>query len=247
MTILGKTASPSALALQAKLGDSTLRVRWGGAIAPGAVQGEVHLLSAVEQLASLRAAGVACPDYTTTYEIALKWAEEGHRVLGRNFYHSQGSDIIPYWKGKEWPTRGASRRFAQKDFWVKAVQMITHEWRVHVMRSKASGNYYSIGIGQKVHISSPRPSALQAGFTIRSRRLGWHLDHTTALPGSLRTLAKQAVAAVKYDFGAVDLLQLMDGTGVVLEVNSCPALRDEYTLDRYARALQKYYGPKKEG
>lgn len=262
MTILGKINSPSAKALAERLVDSPIQVRWGGARSVGAVQGSSALLNAVQQLEALKAAGIPCPEYTTSYATALEWLEADVKVLGRNLCHSQGFDIIPHWKDKIWPAAkrrisratgkpgprmnrdtGVATRFAGKDFWVKAVPNITNEWRVHVMRSPRSDKYYSIAMGLKSKVTEVRASAAQAGFEIRSRRLGWHLRHDVDLPKAIREAAKAACAAVKYDFGAVDILDTTAGP-VVLEVNSAPALRDDYTLTRYANALIKYYGPK---
>ena len=59
-------------------------------------------------------------------------------------------------------------------------------------------------------------------------------------PKGLRPLAHQAVEALGYDFGAVDILDLGDGGDdryVVLEVNSAPSLRSEHTQDRYLNAI----------
>lgn len=239
MKLIGKINSPSALALAQALPDWPGIIRWGGGQSPNAIQGQVHLLDGLEQLTAFKAAKIPCPEFTTNYDLAITWSKAGV-ILGRNTNHSQGFDIIPFGGRLVFANQRIANRFRAKDFWVKAIRNIQSEWRVHIMRSKKTGTYYSIGMGLKEHVAQIKAKPAQAGFEIRSRRLGWHLRHDVELPETVRQLAKDAVAAVKYDFGAVDILVGETGP-VVLEVNSCPAIRDDYTIDRYAKSLVKYY------
>lgn len=94
-----------------------------------------------------------------------------------------------------------------------------------------------IGRGKKVWVGEGEPQGL-AKF-VRSRRNGWHLEHKSEPPKGVRTAAKTAVKALGYDFGAVDLLVREGGEVVVLEVNSAPALRDDYTWTAYTNAIRK--------
>lgn len=71
---------------------------------------------------------------------------------------------------------------------------------------------------------------------VRSRSNGWRLRHDVAPPEGLRDLAKKAVEAVGYDFGAVDLLVQEDGTQTVLEINRAAGC-DNYTASAYAQAI----------
>jgi len=48
----------------------------------------------------------------------------------------------------------------------------------------------------------------------------------------MRKIAKKAVAACGYDFGAVDMIVRRDGSVWVLEVNKAPGL-DAYTAGKY--------------
>jgi glutathione synthase/RimK-type ligase-like ATP-grasp enzyme len=65
------------------------------------------------------------------------------------------------------------------------------------------------------------------------------MAHNVDPPDGLRNLAKRAVAACNYDLGAVDILETATG-GVVLEVNSRPAVCSPYTLERYAQAFRTW-------
>lgn len=240
MEIFGKVNSPTARLLRTQCPELNVRLRWGGPqVAGGAVNGSCHLLNGLEQLQAFRRAGLACPVFTTSYAEACAWIEAGQIVLGRKACHSQGRDII-VWEPRRGLLRTHQQRFAQRDFWVQAVTNITNEWRFHIMRSH-KGNYMSIGRGRKVQTNGYEAMRQQRGLMIRSRRCGWTLDHTTDPSEPCREAAKRAVQLVGYDMGAVDLLETTYGP-VVLEVNSCPAIHEGYTLDKYRQHLAKYYG-----
>jgi hypothetical protein len=212
--------------------DCPVHLRWGGDFVPGAINGQAHLLNGLEQLQAFRAAGVACPDFTTDLQTARDWSQSSI-VLGRLLNHTQGKDIIsiaPLGQmfGKR---RGPRRTWNDSDFWVRYA-LASVEWRFHIV------NGQSIGRGLKspsIATHTPRPGEP----TIRSRRLGWVLDHTQKPPEAARELAKAACAAVGYDLAAVDLLQLAGKRQfMVLECNSRPAIRDRYTIAAYAKALR---------
>lgn len=205
------------LALKQRLSDHEVSLRWGGPQIPGAINGTVHLLDAREQLEAFKSHEIPCPDFTFDRAEAESWVREGAIVLGRKFNHSQGKDIVI-----------SGNRWAQRDFWTKYLPSIS-EWRFHILHSE------SFARGRKVWAGNgPEPTAAPI---IRSRRLGWHLAHNIEPPKGARSLAKLAVAAVGYDLGAVDLIEVTRGKYIVLEVNSRPAIRDPYTIERYAKAF----------
>lgn len=224
----------SVSALLAPLEGVEVGVRWGGPPHPGAINGEVQLLSGLAQLEAMQGAGVRVPQFTPAIEVAHAMCAEGKTVLGRSLHHTQGRDIVL-------PGR---REWAQRDYWVVYLQDVESEWRLHVLHGKC------IARGQKVFVPTPQrplPRTLTEnggvradGVIVRSRRLGWRIDHSVAPPDRLRTLACKAVQACKYDLGAVDCAVLSDGTQVVFEVNSRPAIRDAHTIGQYTKYLQRW-------
>lgn len=225
MRIVGRE-TPSILALADRLSDLDLAVRWGGPQTPGAfgaLNGKARLLNGLEQLELFHTLGIPHPDYTTDVADALESHAIGNIIMGRLLNHTQGKDIRFSHRLRE---RG-QRVWTKSDFWVK-FEPSKREWRFHIFAGRA------IARGLKVWNSEVQPPAMP----IRSRRLGWTLEHKTDPPKTMREAAKRACVALGYDFGAVDLLELPDGRPMVLEVNSRPALRDEYTLAAYEKAIR---------
>jgi hypothetical protein len=215
--------SGSILELERRLSDTNVSLRWGGNQVVGAINGQAHLLDGLEQLELFDAKSIPCPDFSVTGEILTNedlW-------LARKRNHSQGKDIIPV--GAKLRKR---RDWRDSDFFVKYVPNVVREWRFHILAGKCIARATKVWAG-----NGPEPTVAPI---IRSRRLGWHMRHDLEPHKSLRKVAKAAVKAVGYELGAVDLLELNDGSAVVLEVNSRPAIRDEYTLAAYAAALRAY-------
>lgn len=223
-------ASGSVLALAERLADCPIGLRWGGAFAPGAINGEVHLLDGLQQLQALALAQVPHVELITDRLDAQLRAAQGIVLLGRKRNHTQGKDIR--WSNVQQRRGSPLRPWYRSDFWTVFTPSIA-EWRFHILKGS------SIARAQKVEMPLPQRNEFMREFPIRARRLGWHMRHDIDPPKRLRELAKAAVAACKYELGAVDLLQTTaEGEGLVLEVNSRMALRDEYTLSRYATALR---------
>jgi hypothetical protein len=246
-------ATGSILSLREPLRDSPVQLRWGGPpVGPQAINGSAALLGGLAQLENLAVRGVPTVDFTTSIEEAHAWLRQGATVYARDNEHTQGKDILcayqdqrsvrpVVWKylqcGRSTPQNIAD--FRAKDFWTKWVPSL-REWRFHILRS--NGEYTSIGRALKVWEGDRRgepPGNNPTSPCVRSRRLGWVMAHNVDPPEGLRTLAKRAVAACSYDLGAVDILETPQG-GVVLEVNSRPAIRDPYTIERYTDALRDW-------
>ncbi len=207
--------------LAAELADCDVKLRWGGVrCGAGAINGDVRLLNGLQQMQAMQAAGVRTPVFTTNLREAEAWSAEGVVVLGRKVHHTQGKDIVL-------PSNSLWRL---RDFWVQYCGDVRSEWRLHILKGKC------IGRGMKVPSESepPRPTPV----VVRSRRLGWRISHTQSPPEGMRDLARAAVRACQYDLGAVDCLELEGGGMVVLEVNSRPAIRDNYTIGQYAKYLR---------
>lgn len=215
-------ASGSVLTLAERLADCPIGLRWGGAFAPGAINGEVHLLDGLQQLQALEAAQVPHVELITDRLDAELRAAQGVVLLGRKRQHTQGFDIRFSDRNR---IRG-QRNWLRSEFWTVYNPALA-EWRFHILNGK------SIARGLKVWVGGEIPET-----RIRSRRLGWHMSHTQTPPKALRELAKAAVAAVGYQLGAVDIIQTHAEQGLVCEINSRPSIRDEYTLFHYADALR---------
>lgn len=238
MQILGH-ARGAVMTLAERLADCNVRLRWGGQQVDGAVNGKAHLADGLEQLKAFAGANVSTIQFTTDPKIRDQWVATGFKVLGRSLHHTQGRDIV-------WPGQSAKKNVAwnKRDFWV-IYQPAYQEWRVHIV----NGNSIARGLKHfkpaEVGTELESKTTWDANTIIRSRRLGWVMRHDVEPPKGLRTIAKEAVKAVGYDLGAVDILQLAtkpagaDQKFMVLEVNSRPAIRDEYTLTAYEKALRR--------
>lgn len=196
-------------------------VCWGAA-APSGLNSCQKVLG-VTQLERLSEAGLHVPAHTRSLATAREWAEAGLPVWGRINTHTRGRDIV----GQRHP------RWLRSDYWV-VFQPALQEWRIHSFLGK------SIARGLKVQAGPATRRLL-----VRSRSNGWRMRHDLDPPKGLRPLAAKAVAALGYDFGAVDILQLTEPDakgrvrGMVLEVNSAPGLSN-YTAQAYARAIRQW-------
>ena len=194
----------------------TLIVSWGGRLsAPaGSVLNGSPVADKREELRRLAEAGVPVPEVT---DADLPEAERA-LWLGRSRNHYAGLDLL---RGVRHPS-----------FYVRRLNLVD-EFRVHVFDGKC------ICVGRKV--PSDEPSAYRSDW-IRSRVAGWRIafddEARAAAEGrAIRTRSKAAVAALGYNFGAVDVGVEDTGRTVVLEVNSAPGLSD-YTAAKYAEAIR---------
>ncbi len=193
-----------------------------------------------EQFQRMAGAGLAVPVWTGDVEVAKSWVGEGKEVWGRKNLHSQGRDIQRDGQGLQRKCIGKAEKMIQittrKGAKVFRPRMVfipsRREFRQHIFDGQA------IRVGEKQHQGGGQPD----GPLVRSRRNGWTIQYPPALlpPKGLKKLAKAAVAAVGYLFGAVDILEGMDGKLYVLEVNSAPSLKDPNTLQVYVDAITRW-------
>lgn len=254
ITIIGN--QPSAITLREAtkhlISNENITVCWGArniGVREGLVLNGLFNATANIQLECFTNTGVRSVEYTDIPATAIDWERNNIKTFGRRWTHERGNDIVGsgykagYNGWHEFTTRKGNRvrramfrpeyfnpSWLNRDFWVKIIpsNLIIAEWRVHIFQGR------SIAKGLKV----------QTGPTIRrqpvrNRANGWTLDHTAELPINVREAARRAVAAVGYNFGAVDLFEMNDGDPIVLEVNSAPALLSEYTLNAYTNAISK--------
>lgn len=144
------------------------------------------------------------------------------RMVGwipRSAHHRSGDDLA------EEPTA--------PDYWVEPVSTDV-EFRVHIFRD------LSIRVGMKLpHRPDHHP-------WIRSVDLGWIVSYCTVaqayITEEVRQAARDAVKALEYDFGAVDVAVDQTGKPIVWEVNTAPGLLNGKTADAYARHIVRVLG-----
>jgi len=190
---------------------------------------------ATEQLRRFQETGLLVPEWTTNLRRAEQWWSHGVIVLGRKENHTQGRDIIIRNGPMRWKQL---QRWKHRQWWCRFVPS-TAEWRIHVFNGK------TIARGKKLFRHQDNGATMaqltQTGnpqIAIRSRRNGWIMQHDLEPSEALREAARQAVRALGYPYGAVDLLETPSGP-MVLEVNRLPAM-DNYTATAYVNAIRRH-------
>lgn len=137
---------------------------------------------------------------------------------GRRDNHQKGHDFT------EPPRRPA--------YWVEHLDLVL-EYRVHVWMGKV----LRIGMRSPMkrfngnHHPWVRSAGTGWGFKFRG---AWR----DAVPEGVRRWAKEAVASLGLDFGAVDMAVARDGRVYVLEVNRAPGLEPR-TIEKYVEKLKE--------
>lgn len=144
--------------------------------------------------------------------------------LARRIHHRSGNDLL--WDALQTGVTGA-------DYWVEKVET-SHEFRVHVFKDTG------FRTGVKI------PKADQPHPFIRTQLGGWALVYdkeplsaTRVNREPVRAAAVQAITALGYDFGAVDIGWSPTKGPVVFEVNSAPGLEGN-TIERYGARILDY-------
>lgn len=202
-----------------ELGGQARRIR---TYTPGAVRWGRGGGNKFRELQRLQEAQVPVPRHLLRTALTVPNAvDTGTWWLQRMFNHTQANDLL----------RPDLHIFC--DFYVEHVQTI-REHRIHVFDDRVI----------RVQTKQPTPGKRVHPW-IRSASSGWTLvarpDLTALVPRGARSIAKQAVRALGYEFGAVDLAVKTDGGIVVWEVNTQPGMGDG-TADVYARILMQKYG-----
>lgn len=188
---------------------------------PGKFEHRPRIVGGFDQLVVFKEKGIPCPDFTIHLEEARKWLESGE-VFGRNKVHEKGHDIVghhsPEWTGRE--------------FWSKVIPNKKEEYRIHIFAGE--------DIQQAVKVFDPKAVRKRNDdLPIQNTETGWKYNHSFKRSDNAINLAKHAVEVLGYLWGAVDLLEDLDGYCYVLEVNTAPGM-DDTTARAYANAIQKY-------
>lgn len=176
----------------------------------------------------LEQAGVPTPEWTPTRTTAHKWLTDGERVFARKLLNSHsGKGIVNLFEGKDYPW--ILDEVPEAPLYVKYIQK-SAEYRVHVVDQKV------VCVQQKKRRKGMEP----LNKYIRSWHNGYvFVKQGVDLPKETLDIATRAVAAVRLDFGAVDIIiGKKDNKPYVLEVNTAPGL-DNGTAADYAAALEE--------
>lgn len=175
-----------------------------------------RVVSKLRQLELMKEAGVQCVPFYTSLWDALTAHQ---KVFGRLPSHTQGRDIRVL-------TRQNLDRNRPQEFFT-GVMPKQREYRIHVF------NGLAVRCGEKVGNGDPDGIwNLGTDFQIRYENSG-------DIPRAVKELAKAAVSAVGYQFGAVDVLT-SNGQHYVLEINKCPSLHGA-TLAKYVSKILEWY------
>lgn len=202
--------------------------------------------------ATFAEAGVPSPRLFTSGKAVT---EKDLPVIGRTSYHRKGQG---FWFCKT--LRDVRRAVEQGATHFLEFIPRTREYRVHTFiksrylelprEERKPEHYVSIKISEKVWTAEgdPDPNEPQKNHEFGWTFLGAQNRRAEELD-VVRHAAKQAIAALGMDFGAVDVMyRIRNKRPYVLEVNSTPSLSDENadTCERYARRILRTIGADRE-
>ena len=152
----------------------------------------------------------------------------GGPVLGRTTSHTQGRDItvcLEPWQVQERFTSGVANFFTP-------YYPSDTEYRVWVYRRRHLGTYEKVLRRKEAFKKLGRNYHNGFDFSFRD---------SEGIPEALKETARNAIAALNLDFGAVDILKCGDRY-VVLEVNSAPGVSDERrnVINRLAHRIVRW-------
>ena len=173
------------------------------------------------QLQQFRNAGVPCPDFTTDLEEARGWAAEGTVMCRKLVMGHSGQGIVIAETPDEVVRAPLYTKYMKKK----------HEYRVHVVNGEA------IDVQQK---RKRRGHEGERETKIRNLANGYvYCRDGITEPEGMRQIALDAVRAVGYNMGAVDIAyNERNNQCLVLEVNARPGLTGT-TAVNYANAIKK--------
>lgn len=174
------------------------------------------VLNKLLHLKQMKAAGVS------TVEFVVGPKPSSGVWYGRQLKHWDGSDL--------------EQSLTSADFWVKHVE-IKEEYRVHCFKGQILRASLKVPVEKwewrgKTYEGKAHPKFKIGDFWGTSS-----YDYQKEIP-KLCKVAAEAVKAVGYDFGGVDVCLLAGGDPVVLEVNSAPWLGGD-AADKYAKLIIK--------
>jgi len=172
-------------------------------------------------------AGLAIPEFTSRYDEAMEWYNEGFCVVCRTILNAHSG------RGIVLSSRENSRPLVRAPLYVKYKKK-RKEFRVHIFQATV------IDVCEKRKFSRARRPDAFDGY-IRNHDNGWAFCRDGIVePNDLRSLAIDACRALGLDFGAVDIIwNEREMKCYLLEVNTAPGLEGT-TLRKYTQAVYNW-------
>jgi glutathione synthase/RimK-type ligase-like ATP-grasp enzyme len=168
---------------------------------------------------------VEFPEFTTSYEDACGWVNDGITVVCRTKLNGHSGAGIVLAAREEDVVRDCP-------LYVKYIKK-AKEFRVHV------------AFGEVIDVQAKRKRADYEGetdYAIRNHHTGWvYCRENIEEPTDLREQALRAIQTLGLDFGAVDIIYNQHyNKCYVLEVNTAPGLEGQ-TVTSYTQAFTKHF------
>lgn len=167
-------------------------------------------------------ADVKHPQWTTDYDTACHWVEEGFTIVVRKTITGSGGKGVIIVKGEEeLPIAPLYTKYFKKK----------EEYRIHVVYGKMID--YSLKKKRK---------GKEVDFQVRSWDNGWvFCRENVVVPKCIEEEAIKAVKALGLHFGAVDIgYNVTKNEPCVFEVNTAPGIEGT-TIIKYATAFKEEY------
>jgi len=215
----------------AKYGDFTHIINWGNSERrfnceyiniPEAVGNAANKLRTAQ---CLGARGISQAPYTTSRDAAQNWNDKGEVVVVRNKLNGHSGQGIVILDSPTWvPEAPLYTKYIKK----------AEEYRVHVF----NGEVIDIQMKRR-RLDVPDE---KVNWQVRNHDNGWVFTRDgISAPDCVIHSAVESVAALRLDFGAVDIgYNIHRGEAVVFEVNTAPGLEGT-TLEKYYEALLKLF------
>lgn len=215
--------------------DRHVLINWGCSSVPARLSGGSHINKpdrvavAANKLLTfneLKAAGtINIPEFTTDYETAQAWLNDGKVIVCRTKLNGHsGAGIVLAARAED--------IVAQCPLYVQYIKK-KYEFRVHV------------AFGKVIDIQAKRKRTDYDGetdYAIRNHHTGWvYCREDIVEPHDLREQALATVLTLGLDFGAVDIIynQHQDKS-YVLEVNTAPGLEGT-SVTKYTNAFTEHF------
>ena len=188
--------------------NTNIVIRWGnssglGFIPPLVINKQVAMNNAIDKMRAMRIwerEGVPIPSFS-----------EEVPCIGRTRTHTQGQGLWFCWLPEQ--VREVKREGA--DYFIKYIPT-AQEWRLHILGGEVAFVQYKY----------PRPRRTSAFGGVQQFRDEWvteaHPPNTASR--EIRNIGVRSVTTLGLDVGAPDIVQGLDGSICVLEVNTGPAL-----------------------
>lgn len=222
----GETSTLLAEKLRARIHFRTMPrggiiINWGYSCGTGL---NAHIIgNKLRELEILRDTGVSVPKFWLDRPTDKKV----YPILGRMQHHTQGKDIVILKTPDQPETAPEVLRIRYSDFYIQYIDKVA-EFRAHVCGGKV------VLVTKKVAIDD------KADKMICNHGRGWKqctYEEGRTYYRTVAEIAAPAIQAVKYDFGAVDIIIDKKGKAYVLELNSAPGL----TIDNRIHAYIHYF------